>query len=251
MMWYMVLIFDLYKMDFRSPCKHDLGLPVPPAVRNPHVSRLGDGRRIGYDEQCHIRVTTRLRNDCLPSIWSAYGRLQLDSIFPVHVDCLLMHSESVIQRHDYDGHASRSHNIRNHLRDLFLFCCASPVQELRSPDPHSGHITLTALAVTCRTFRDPALAVRWRRLYGVRPLIHLFPGDIWLSYDPDGDQDDEALEFTRLPSEEEWIRFESYTSRIREIKICPRAFDEFDFGQPGNNRAATCPSLPPSLATLP
>ncbi|KAH7909613.1 hypothetical protein BJ138DRAFT_208070 [Hygrophoropsis aurantiaca] len=77
--------------------------------------------------------------------------------------------------------------------------------------------TLAALAVTCRTFRDPALAVRWRRLSGLRPLIRLFPRNTWL-HDTENDKDVE-LEFARLPSKEEWINFETYTSRIREITV--------------------------------
>ncbi|KAH7913867.1 hypothetical protein BJ138DRAFT_1177766 [Hygrophoropsis aurantiaca] len=83
-----------------------------------------------------------------------------------------------------------------------------------------SHNTLTALAVTCRTFQDPALAVRWRGLYGVKPLLLVFPRDLWLfSDDTDGDQDDVEWELARLPSEEEWIRFERYTSRVRYIVI--------------------------------
>ncbi|KAH7916506.1 hypothetical protein BJ138DRAFT_282798 [Hygrophoropsis aurantiaca] len=95
-----------------------------------------------------------------------------------------------------------------------------------NPGGSRGHKTLAALAVTCRTFRDPALAVRWRRLYGVKPLLFLFPTDIWLiSDDPDGDQDDVESKLARLPSKEEWIRFESYTAYIREILIGPGAFN--------------------------
>ncbi|KAH7910310.1 hypothetical protein BJ138DRAFT_125037, partial [Hygrophoropsis aurantiaca] len=79
----------------------------------------------------------------------------------------------------------------------------------------TGHITLAALAVTCRTFREPALALRWRQLWSVSSLVPLFPRDIWRKYNPTGFH----LEFARSPSEEEWTRFESYTSLIREIPI--------------------------------
>ncbi|KAH7908351.1 hypothetical protein BJ138DRAFT_991961, partial [Hygrophoropsis aurantiaca] len=46
------------------------------------------------------------------------------------------------------------------------------------PDGGTNHKSLAALAVTCRAFLDPALAVRWRRLCGLKPFIVLFPNDI-------------------------------------------------------------------------
>ncbi|KAH7906487.1 hypothetical protein BJ138DRAFT_1221252 [Hygrophoropsis aurantiaca] len=88
-----------------------------------------------------------------------------------------------------------------------------------APRHHSaGYLTLAALAVTCRTFREPALALRWRQLWSIRPLVPLFPRDIWDEsdlYDPN----DFDLDIVRLPSQEEWIRFESYASRICDIHI--------------------------------
>ncbi|KAH7905897.1 hypothetical protein BJ138DRAFT_704923 [Hygrophoropsis aurantiaca] len=71
-------------------------------------------------------------------------------------------------------------------------------------DTSDGHTTLAALAATCRTFQEPALDVRWRRLSGVYSLIPLFPHDIWEEYDPDYySPDDLDLNFVRLPSKEE------------------------------------------------
>ncbi|KAH7906122.1 hypothetical protein BJ138DRAFT_1072095 [Hygrophoropsis aurantiaca] len=79
------------------------------------------------------------------------------------------------------------------------------------------YTTLAALAVTCRTFREPALVLRWRLVQNVKSFISLFPCDVWVEFDED-------LDFARLPSKEEWIRFESYTSRIREIHIVSMSF---------------------------
>ncbi|KAH7909641.1 hypothetical protein BJ138DRAFT_1154807 [Hygrophoropsis aurantiaca] len=100
------------------------------------------------------------------------------------------------------------------------------VRKGRGYHTNISHTTLAALAATCRTFREPALDMRWRRLPSVYSLIPLFPYDIWDKYDPDEyNPDDVDLNFSRLPSTEEWIRFESYTSRIREIQVSKGGFE--------------------------
>ncbi|KAH7913860.1 hypothetical protein BJ138DRAFT_1111102 [Hygrophoropsis aurantiaca] len=86
---------------------------------------------------------------------------------------------------------------------------------------------LVALAATCRTFQDPALAVRWKRLYDFKSLIPLFPSDLWRELHPFNieESDPSFYEFRRLPLNEDWIHFEQYTSRVRQIEIHCEAFE--------------------------
>ncbi|KAH7909611.1 hypothetical protein BJ138DRAFT_208021 [Hygrophoropsis aurantiaca] len=74
--------------------------------------------------------------------------------------------------------------IFSHFSELNLGRCSSAF----CPHDMKTSRTLAALAATCRTFRDPALAVRWRRLCGVRPLIQLFNSATW-SYDAENNAD--------------------------------------------------------------
>ncbi|KAH7913587.1 hypothetical protein BJ138DRAFT_1111335 [Hygrophoropsis aurantiaca] len=92
------------------------------------------------------------------------------------------------------------------------------------PSGSAGHVTLAALAVTCRIFRDPALAVRWRRLRGLEALLFLFPSDVVNT--PACAKPSHSQKLARLPSREEWVRFENYTSYVREIAMCPGADDD-------------------------
>ncbi|KAH7910311.1 hypothetical protein BJ138DRAFT_1009053 [Hygrophoropsis aurantiaca] len=113
----------------------------------------------------------------------------------------------------------RALTISEIVHEIFSYLSEPGGRYLDAAHKHSvGHTTLAALAVTCRTFVEPALAERWRKLRGLDSLISLFPRDVWETYDPND------LDFARFPSNDEWVRFESYTSRIREIKISRGAF---------------------------
>jgi hypothetical protein len=42
-----------------------------------------------------------------------------------------------------------------------------------------GQRNISALALTCQAFRDPALAILWRQMTSLVPLIKCFPSDLW------------------------------------------------------------------------
>ena len=56
--------------------------------------------------------------------------------------------------------------ILNHILDFVL-------------QSEGGQKSLAALAISCRTFQDPALDVLWRRLPCIGPLVRCLPSDAW------------------------------------------------------------------------
>jgi hypothetical protein len=67
-----------------------------------------------------------------------------------------------------------------------------------------SHRDIVALALTCKTFRDPALRTLWAKLPSFDPLVRCLPNDIWK---------EEVNEFTRAPKRvfvTNLVRLESY-----------------------------------------
>jgi hypothetical protein len=70
----------------------------------------------------------------------------------------------------------------------------------------SSNRDIVALALTCKTFRDPALRTLWAKLPSFDPLVRCLPNDIWK---------EEVKEFTRNSKRvfvTNLVRMESYIS---------------------------------------
>ncbi|RDB18182.1 hypothetical protein Hypma_000547 [Hypsizygus marmoreus] len=70
---------------------------------------------------------------------------------------------------------------------------------------------LSRLAVTCRTFTEPALNVLWRVQRVFAPLIRCMPRDLWTEVLA------HRLTFKRALRETDWERFDFYARRIKQI----------------------------------
>ncbi|RDB23316.1 hypothetical protein Hypma_009322 [Hypsizygus marmoreus] len=70
---------------------------------------------------------------------------------------------------------------------------------------------LFRLAITCRTFTEPALDELWKVQRVLKPLIRCMPADLW------SDVEGKPLTFTRALQATDWERFDFYARRIREL----------------------------------
>ncbi|KAG2343030.1 hypothetical protein BDR05DRAFT_316721 [Suillus weaverae] len=111
--------------------------------------------------------------------------------------------------------------------------------------------TLLALALTCKSFTEPALDLLWRHLDGLEPLIRCLPQSLWK-------QDKEKLEFQRTMTLDDWSIFCKYNYRIHSLDHhCHEtylAYKERAICDTEISRALSCPpfSLPllPNLTSL-
>ncbi|KAI9061388.1 hypothetical protein FKP32DRAFT_948570 [Trametes sanguinea] len=102
--------------------------------------------------------------------------------------------------------------------------------------------TVLALALTCRAFLEPALDQLWRRQLTLFNLVRTLPSDCWETYQDkkyknyDGNKLT-VIKTTRVIIPNDWMRFDYYADRIKEIGYDPRA----PFGTdelPGSRKAA-------------
>ncbi|KAG2038350.1 hypothetical protein BDR03DRAFT_918573 [Suillus americanus] len=70
--------------------------------------------------------------------------------------------------------------------------------------------TLLALALTCKSFTEPALDLLWRHLDGLEPLIRCLPQSLWK-------QNRKKLEFQRTMTLDDWSIFCKYNYRVRSL----------------------------------
>ncbi|KAG0700846.1 hypothetical protein DFH29DRAFT_929970, partial [Suillus ampliporus] len=70
--------------------------------------------------------------------------------------------------------------------------------------------SLLALALTCKSFTEPALDLLWRHLGGLEPLIKCLPQSLWK-------QDEKKLEFQRSVTFDDWSIFRKYNHRVRSL----------------------------------
>ncbi|KAG2042316.1 hypothetical protein BDR03DRAFT_945032 [Suillus americanus] len=82
--------------------------------------------------------------------------------------------------------------------------------------------TLAALARTCKTFKEPALDILWKRLDGLEPLILCLPESV-RKRNVQG-----KLTLNRLPFKKEWRIVCQYAQRIRFLSIDHMALDVID-----------------------
>ncbi|KAG1851909.1 hypothetical protein F4604DRAFT_1629260 [Suillus subluteus] len=70
--------------------------------------------------------------------------------------------------------------------------------------------TLLALALTCKSFTEPALDLLWRHLGRLEPLIRCLPQSLW-------EQNGNRLEFQRSITLDDWSIFCKYNHRVRSL----------------------------------
>ncbi|KAI1788341.1 hypothetical protein LXA43DRAFT_1025925 [Ganoderma leucocontextum] len=115
-----------------------------------------------------------------------------------------------------------------HTRQAHVLLCPDILMEIlnhlqpgRCDTPQDKKITikrfacrraLLASALTCRTLSDLALAVLWRALDDIRPLLRLLP-----SYK----QHRPTIVLKSEIARETWTKFRSYATRVREIRHSP------------------------------
>ncbi|KAG2337702.1 hypothetical protein BDR05DRAFT_760690 [Suillus weaverae] len=103
--------------------------------------------------------------------------------------------------------------------------------------------TLLALALTCKSFTEPALDLLWRHLGGLDPLIRCLPQSLWK-------QDGKKLEFQRTMTLDDWSIFCKYNYRIHSlVNQCHVEDSEDTILSTEIWRAISCPSF--SLPLLP
>ncbi|KAG1748306.1 uncharacterized protein EDB91DRAFT_1245016 [Suillus paluster] len=94
--------------------------------------------------------------------------------------------------------------------------------------------TLLALALTCKSFTEPALDLLWQYLRGLAPLIRCLPQSLWK-------MNAQKLEFQRTMTLDDWSIFCKYNHRVRSLN---RAVHEV-----GTEtwRTLSCPPFSPPL----
>ncbi|KAJ3544150.1 hypothetical protein NM688_g5772 [Phlebia brevispora] len=78
--------------------------------------------------------------------------------------------------------------------------------------------TVLSLALTCRTFKEPALDLLWKEQWGLRNLIALLPRDLWAMSTVNGRID---MDFRRAPVATDWTRFDHYARRVKWLHLTP------------------------------
>ncbi|KAJ7635234.1 hypothetical protein FB45DRAFT_830849 [Roridomyces roridus] len=86
---------------------------------------------------------------------------------------------------------------------------------------------LASIARTCKTFRDPALDILWRRQTSLRPALLLFPEDLWVSRER-GKRGFKEFRREIVPSD--WERPVLYFGRVRCLVI-----DSYDQSPPDSS----------------
>ncbi|KAJ7127285.1 hypothetical protein C8R43DRAFT_1240431 [Mycena crocata] len=82
-----------------------------------------------------------------------------------------------------------------------------------------GARDLAALARTCKTFRDPALDILWRRQDSLTPAVRCLPGDLLL-WDRVGKSKKKSFsKFKRPMVDQDWDRPHFYWNRIQSLRI--------------------------------
>ncbi|KAG1776422.1 hypothetical protein EV702DRAFT_349801 [Suillus placidus] len=108
--------------------------------------------------------------------------------------------------------------------------------------------TLLALALTCKSFTEPALDLLWRHLGGLEPLIRCLPQSLWK-------EDEKKLKFQRTMTLDDWSIFCKYNYRVHSLDHhCHKTYSEPAICDTEILRALSCPpfSLPllPNLTSL-
>ncbi|KAG1748242.1 uncharacterized protein EDB91DRAFT_1112875 [Suillus paluster] len=70
--------------------------------------------------------------------------------------------------------------------------------------------SLLVLALTCKSFTEPALDLLWRHLGGLDPLIRCLPQSLWK-------EDKNKLQFQRPTTFDDWSIFREYNHRVRSL----------------------------------
>ncbi|OAX30957.1 hypothetical protein K503DRAFT_870818 [Rhizopogon vinicolor AM-OR11-026] len=79
---------------------------------------------------------------------------------------------------------------------------------------YARNMTLLALALTCKSFTEPALDLLWRELHGLSPLIRCLPSSLWKLNGPKP-----HLNFMRSMTLDDWSIFCKYNHRIQALHI--------------------------------
>ncbi|KAJ3544149.1 hypothetical protein NM688_g5773 [Phlebia brevispora] len=80
--------------------------------------------------------------------------------------------------------------------------------------------TVLALALTCRTFQEPALDQLWKEQWGFKNLISLMPDDLWV-LSTSGGRRLGQMDFVREPVASDWTRFDYYIDRVKRFDVVP------------------------------
>ncbi|KDQ51277.1 hypothetical protein JAAARDRAFT_199304 [Jaapia argillacea MUCL 33604] len=86
--------------------------------------------------------------------------------------------------------------------------------------------TAISFALTCRWFLDVGLDESWQELENILPLLKTLPEDLWEIRTGEtywGSVRIRTFAFTRSPTPLDWVRFESYASRVRRLGIQRRS----------------------------
>ncbi|KAK0232749.1 hypothetical protein IW262DRAFT_1451222 [Armillaria fumosa] len=71
--------------------------------------------------------------------------------------------------------------------------------------------SLLSLALTCHVISEIALDCLWHEIYGMKPLLYLFPRDL-------SSNDNQGI-LPDVISDDTWVRFERYSRRVRAITL--------------------------------
>ncbi|KAI0076369.1 hypothetical protein K474DRAFT_1663028 [Panus rudis PR-1116 ss-1] len=74
-----------------------------------------------------------------------------------------------------------------------------------------------SLALTCRTFRDPAIDALWETQYGIWNLVKHFPEDLYKVSTTE--ENHHVWTFEREPVEADWEGFSRYAKRVRNLLL--------------------------------
>ncbi|KAF8056288.1 hypothetical protein FPV67DRAFT_1658408 [Lyophyllum atratum] len=84
-------------------------------------------------------------------------------------------------------------------------------------DDYDGLRDMPALAVTCRTFYDPACDVIWQTLRSLAPLVRCMSADTWQMVD-------RTVSLRRATTSEDWAPCKRYARRVRHLGFLPVAY---------------------------
>ncbi|KAH9913111.1 uncharacterized protein B0H18DRAFT_1126579 [Fomitopsis serialis] len=112
--------------------------------------------------------------------------------------------------------------------------------------------SLAALARTCRDFCSPALDKLWQHQPGLENIVKCMPADLWEMQPTHDDDGSSTIIFQRPLRPEDWVRFDVYALRIRELCIGFRRL-YYEVGRPklSSEALVTLDQYNPSKALFP